>query len=136
MIERQTDKISPRLDDQLKHETAPVTHGAGIVSRREDLMAEPVEENGVADASLRNDVADHDSIGIAASSAEARAELARHLTPSVFPAGREQLLEVAESSFASEDTLNWLRTLPGDQHFENVQDVWIALGGETELHHT
>ena len=61
-----------------------------------------------------------------------RSELARRLQPSVFPATRKQLLESAEETNAPDVIRSLLARLPEDQSYENVQDVWRALGGGTE----
>ena len=63
--------------------------------------------------------------------AAARSELARFLQPSAFPARAGQLIESAKEAFATDEVLTLLGTLP-DQVFENVQEVWIALGGDVE----
>jgi hypothetical protein len=64
--------------------------------------------------------------------AEARADLARFLTPSAFPADREALLADARGNHAPEVVLERLQALPEGRTFENVQDVWAALGGTVE----
>jgi hypothetical protein len=64
--------------------------------------------------------------------AEARADLTRFLTPSAFPADREALLADARGNHAPEVVLERLQALPEGRTFENVQDVWGALGGTAE----
>lgn len=136
MAERQTNAVSPRVDDQLKHEGAALTHGAGVTSRREDLRVEPPDDiETTHDASHRDDVVDHESTGLPVGMADTRAELARHLIPSVFPATPDDLLAAAEASFAADELVRWLRTLPPRQRFDNVQAVWVALGGDAETRH-
>jgi len=63
---------------------------------------------------------------------ERRAALAEVLGKEVWPAGRDALVAKAEEADASDDVLAQLRRLPGDQQFENVQDVAQALGLGTE----
>ena len=63
--------------------------------------------------------------------AAARSEFARFLQPSVFPARPAQLLASAEESFATDEVLALLRNVP-DGVYENVQQVWKAVGGEVE----
>jgi hypothetical protein len=62
---------------------------------------------------------------------EARAELARHLQPSVFPADRVALIESARRLGASDDLVEQLQGLP-DGTFDHLEAVWEALGGRVE----
>ncbi len=62
---------------------------------------------------------------------EARAEIARHLDPSVFPAGRADVVQSAEANHAPGWILDLLRRLP-DQRYVNNEAVWEALGGTAE----
>lgn len=62
---------------------------------------------------------------------EARAELARHLQPSVFPADRAALVESARQSGAADDMVEQLEGLP-DGTFDHLEAVWEALGGRVE----
>jgi hypothetical protein len=64
--------------------------------------------------------------------AETRADIARFLTPSVFPADREALLADAEGNQAPAEVLERLEALPAGRAYENVQEVWSALGGTVE----
>lgn len=63
---------------------------------------------------------------------ELRSHLAVSLRPSAFPGDRERLVAVAEEEFADDAAMAMLRALPPDREFRNVEDVWVALGGETE----
>jgi hypothetical protein len=67
--------------------------------------------------------------------AEQRAELARYIRPSLFPARPDALIAAAEEAFAPDEVLDRLRALPDAVYF-NVQGVWAALGGDVERHHT
>jgi hypothetical protein len=83
---RLSDKHSPRVHDQLEHETQPVTRGSGVESHsREDLRHEPpADDELMADPARRPDVPMRD--GINPDLADARAEFARHVAPARFPA--------------------------------------------------
>jgi Protein of unknown function (DUF2795) len=61
-----------------------------------------------------------------------RAELARWLQPSVFPASAERLIQSANETQAPDRILRMLKGLPRQQSYRNVQDLWRALGGGTE----
>ena len=62
---------------------------------------------------------------------EARAEIARHLDPSIFPARTAQLVASAEQNHAPEWITQLLGKLPDDT-YENTEAVWQALGGTAE----
>ncbi|TMK89401.1 MAG: DUF2795 domain-containing protein [Actinobacteria bacterium] len=62
---------------------------------------------------------------------EARAELARHLQPSVFPADRAALLDSARRGGASGELVERLEELP-EGTFDHLEAVWEALGGRVE----
>ena len=136
-MQRGSDKHSPRVDEQLKHETASITHGAGIESHtREDHRQEPPGEGEtLPDAARRPDVEMPEGLGIDPDDADARAELARYLAGAAFPGRTEELVRAAQDSNAPSAVLAQLRGLP-DSQFANVQEVWVALGGEPEHNHT
>jgi hypothetical protein len=110
-----SDKHGPRLADDLNKDTR-----AGHEEFREmepevhrvDLIE---DEDGVIDEL----------------EAEQRAELARYLRPSLFPARPAELLAAAEEAFAPDEVLARLRALP-DRQYATVQEVWAATGGDVE----
>jgi len=121
--QRDSDKHGPRLDDELKHEVAGLQQGAPVEPRAEEWRTpEPPDED-----------ADEQAPGTAT---EARSELARYLRPSRFPARREDLLTEAVDQNAPDEIVDRLRRLPGDVAFDNVADVWVALGGGRERRDT
>ncbi len=63
--------------------------------------------------------------------ADRRADLARYIDPSVFPARPEVLLASAERNFAPDWIIAALRSLPDDV-YGTTQEVWRALGGPIE----
>ena len=136
-MQRGSDKHSPRVDEQLKHETAPITHGAGVESHsREEYRQEPpAEGEHLPNAAARPDVPMPEGLGIDPADAEARAELASYLGGDAFPGRTEQLVSAARAANAPQAVLDQLRALP-DSQYDNVQDVWVALGGATEATHT
>lgn len=134
-MERTSDKNSPMVDDQLKKETAPVTHGSPVESRaREDKL---VEAAGEDQADITRNVAGSrgagsGSGGLDSSQVLARSDLATSLQPDVFPADRDALLHSARENQAPDRILGEIRRLPEGRQFENVQSVWEALGGSAE----
>jgi hypothetical protein len=133
-----SNKHNPRLDEEIKHETAPLTHGAGIESHsREDLRQEtPDRDEGAPDPSARHDVPVPDG-ALTPEEANERAELARVLATVRFPATRDVLLQAALDNHADDATSDRLQRLSPSQEFATVQDVWVATGGrrEASAHH-
>lgn len=129
-IQRQSDKHTPRVDEELDQETASITHGAPVVARsRSDLRQEDPGEVVRAPASVPGGTPE----GMSPEDVEIRAELARSLRPSVFPAHPSSLVEVAEGEQASTLVIAFLRKLP-DREFEVLEDVYEALGEPGEQH--
>ena len=119
-MERETAKHSPRLDDEMAHEVASMTHGMSAEESRS-------REDRVLEESTEDD---------ARTMLDMRAELARHVTAAAWPAGRDDLVETARIESAPQEILDSLRRLPTERRFENVQEVWAALGGPVEGGHT
>ena len=116
-MERGSDQHNPRIDDALARETDSVTHGAPVEARADEAR----EKESPDGSPVPTDDEVHE-----------RSELARHLRPQVFPAGRAQLLQVAEEEHAPDSLLALLRLLPEGHTFDNVEMVWEALGGTRE----
>jgi len=132
-MERSSDKHARRVDDELKQELRSILQGSPVEAR----ATESREQEGPADGeptpealitgqgrSPSPDALSHDEV-------EARAELARQLQPSVFPADREALIASARRRGASEDVMATLGRLP-DGTFDHLEAVWEALGGRVE----
>jgi hypothetical protein len=128
-LERGSDKHSPRIDEELDHETRSLQQGAPIESRVEEFREQegpgedqPTPATRVTEATGSLDLDD----------AEARSDIARYLDPSAFPADREGLLDNAEANNAPEVVLERLQALPGGTTYDALPDVWAALGGTVE----
>ena len=131
-MERGSDKHSPRVDEQLDHDTRSLQQGAPVESRVEEHREQegPGEDQPTPDARLTGGRATAGSLDL--DDAEARADIARFLTPSAFPADREALLADAEGNHAPATVVERLQALPAGRAYENVQDIWGALGGTVE----
>jgi hypothetical protein len=131
-VERGSDKHSPRVDEELAHETRSLQQGSPVESRVEEFREQegPGDGQPTPDARLAGGRATAASLDL--DDAEARADIARFLTPSAFPADREALLADAQGNQAPEAVLERLQALPRGRSYENVQDVWGALGGTVE----
>jgi hypothetical protein len=117
-VERSSDRHSPRVDEDLDRLTRSVTHGAPVESRAEEER----EQEGPAD---REPQLPQDEV-------QARSELARWLRPSAFPADRSGLLAAARDEQAPEPVAETLGRLPAGVAYDNVEQVWEALGGRRE----
>jgi uncharacterized protein DUF2795 len=131
-LERGSDKHSPRVDEELDQETRSLQQGAPVESRVEEHREQegPGEDQPTPDARLTGGRATAASLDL--DDAETRADIARFLTPSTFPADRDTLLADARSNQAPAEVLERLQALPAARAYENVQDVWGALGGTVE----
>ncbi|HEX3425758.1 MAG TPA: DUF2795 domain-containing protein [Acidimicrobiales bacterium] len=125
-MDRQSDKHSPRVDDQMEHEVRSMLQGAPVESRSdEDRFQEgPVPDTNTRPLPPPGDLTDEEL--------DRRALLAASLRPSAFPTSKAALLAVAEDEHAPDEVLNWLRQLPDDRHWDTVEQVWEALGGPAE----
>ena len=117
-MDRGSDKVSPRVDDELEKETDSLQRGSPVSSRAEDFREQEGSGEDEPDTDSRPTVGP----------AEARADLARHLQPSEFPADRKRLLQSAREMNAPQDIADLLEGVPADREFSNVQEVWEALG--------
>jgi hypothetical protein len=138
MALERSDKHGPRVDDALAGETEPIER-TGHTGRAEEWREpEPVGDDQpqvdrAPDTALTGGTPD----GMSADDVEGRAELARFLRPSAFPADAAQLLRIARDEGATDSVLGELGRLSkagGGQAFETVQDVWRALGHGVETH--
>ena len=131
-MERGSDKHSPRLDEELDHETRSLQQGSPVESRVEEFREQEGPGDGQPTPGARLTGGRATAASLDLDDAEARADIARFLTPSAFPADRETLLADAEDHHAPEAVLERLRALPEGRAYQNVQDVWGALGGTVE----
>lgn len=136
-MDRGSDKHSPRLDEQMKHETLGLVQGNKDTHAEEWAQPEPAGEDQ-PEADLAPGETLHGGVpdGMSADDVEARAQLASYLPLSVFPGVREQLLEHVMDSSAPDVVVGRVRDLPAGREFGNVGEVWRALngGGHVEEH--
>lgn len=105
-----------RTDDEIQRDTRG---GKDARERLEDTGARP-DLNP-----------DPDGDGFDVNDARNRSDLARMLDPSIFPARPGELRAAAEGHYANGAVLAAIDSLP-DELFENVQQVWEAMGGTGE----
>jgi hypothetical protein len=128
-MERETTKHGPRLDEALKKETKSLERGAPIEARVEEERE--VEGPGEEDRDV--DVRPGGAGALGGDAVEARRELSRHLRASVFPAGRDALLDEAEEQQAPAAVRSALERLPAGENYETVHEVWAALSGYEDV---
>jgi hypothetical protein len=136
-MDRGSDKHSPRLDEEMKHEQSGLLQGNKDTHAEEWALPEPPGEDQ-PEADLAPGETLHGGVpdGMTADDVEARAQLAGFLPLSVFPGVREQLLEHVMDSSAPDVVVEQVRQLPAGREFQNVGEVWRALhgGGHVEEH--
>ena len=114
---------SPRVDDQLAHDTAALTHGAPDDGRQE-WRRDQVPGDGEPEVVIDRDGVDAEL--------ETRSRLATSLLPSAFPGTGQALADTAEANQAPLDVLVLLRSLPVGRVYATVAEVWSDLGGDVE----
>jgi hypothetical protein len=132
-VDRGSDKHSPLVDDQLKHETEGLVRGGHSTHAEEWKDAEPSGEDQ-PDADLAPDGTLHGGTpsGMAPDDVEGRAELAGYIGKDVYPLLREQILELVMDRQAPTRVVDLVRRLPSGTLFANINEVWTALGGHVE----
>ena len=99
------EKHGPAVDDELKNPRHNAPVGTRHDGRAEDTETAPEDDTYVG----------------------VRAEVARFLGPSAFPASKTELLAVATDNDATDDVLRLLHDLPDDASFATTQEVVDAL---------
>ncbi|WP_369213186.1 DUF2795 domain-containing protein [Streptomyces flavofungini] len=111
-MERGSNQVSPRKDDELKHEMEGHLRSGHPTHAEEAYEPEPP-----ADDDIRTDGGE-----------DLRSELARHLQRTTFPADRQAVLEALEANHAPEATLEAVRRLPEGGEYANATEIARALG--------
>jgi hypothetical protein len=134
------DKHGPRVDDAMARETEAISR-TGHTGRAEESREPEPSGEGQPDVDYAPDgeLSGGTPDGMTSADVEGRAELARFVRPSAFPATAADLLRVAREEGAPDRVVGELERLRsgsngGARRFENVQDVWQALGHGVETH--
>jgi Protein of unknown function (DUF2795) len=132
-MDRGSDKHAGRLDENLKSDTRSVVRGAPVEARASESREQegPGENDPTPDSRLVGGRVPADGSQPTDEELEARAEIARHLDPSVFPADPRALVRSAEGNQAPEWIRDMLSHLP-EGTYPNTEAVWEALGGTAE----
>lgn len=131
-MERGSDKHSPMVDEQLKHETEGLVRSGRSTHAEEWKDPEPSGEDQ-PEADRAPDATLHGGIpaGMSAADVEGRAELAGFLG-NAYPMVRAQILDLVIEREAPARIVDLVRDLPSDREYHNVTEVWQALGGQVE----
>ena len=130
--ERST-KHSPRVDEDLEHETQGMMKAERATRSEEWREVEPQAE-GDPDIDLSPDgtLVCGTPAGMDADAVTQRAELARWLDRADFPSDGPTLVEAALDHRAPDAVVDELRRLPEGETYERIGDVVRALGYPTE----
>jgi hypothetical protein len=126
-------KHSPRVDEELAHETEGMMRAERSTRAEEWREVEPPAE-GDPDVDLSPDgtLVGGTPVGMDADAVEARAELARWLDRADYPNTGPGLVEAARDHRAPDAVVAELQRLPDGETYERVGDVVRALGYPTE----
>ena len=132
-MERGSDKVSPRADEELKHQTQGLIRSGHTTHAEEWKDPEPIGEDQ-PDADLVPDGTLHGGVptGMSADDVEGRAELATFLGKDAYPMVREQIINLAIDRSAPDRVIDLVRQLPAGREFHNINEVWTTLGGNVE----
>ena len=132
-MDRGSDKVSPREDEQLKHETEGLVRSGHSTHAEEWKDPEPAGEDQ-PDADLAPDGTLHGGTppGMSSDDIEGRAELASYVPKSSYPMVREQVLNLVIDNHAPDRVISLVRNLPSGREFHNVNEIWATLGGHVE----
>jgi hypothetical protein len=119
------------VDEAIDHDVRPLEQGAPAESRVEEFREQEAagDSEQVVDEQFGSG---RTRAAMDAAELNARSELARSISPSVFPADRRALLDSARQNQARQPVLDRLSRLPQGHTFQNVEAVWQALGGGKE----
>jgi len=117
------------MDDALDAEVSGLVR-SGHDSRADGNSPEPSgEDQPDVDRAPHGTLAGGVPDGMTEDDVGRRSELAGYLGR-VWPATSEQVLAVAVENDAPDAVLSSLRHLPPGRSFENLQELWTAVGGE------
>jgi hypothetical protein len=132
-MDRGSDKVSPRVDDQLKHETEGLVRSGHSTHAEEWKDPEPIgEDQPDADLAPGGTLVGGTPDGMAPDDVEGRSELASYLGKDCYPMVRAQVIDLVIDRNAPQRVVDLVRELPSDREFTNVNDIWSALGGSVE----
>src|SRR3954466_16109496 len=128
-VDRGSDKHSPLVDDQLKHETEGLVRAGRSTQAEEGKDAEPSgEDQPDADLAPAGTLHGGTPDGMDPDDVEGRAEVAGYLGKDPYPMVREQVIDLVTERNAPDRVVDLLRRLPAGRAFNNVNEIWAAVG--------
>jgi len=132
-VDRGSDKVSARRDEQLKHETEGLVRSGHSTHAEEWKDPEPPgEDQPDADFAPNGTLHGGTPTGMDPDDVEGRSELASYLGKDCYPMVREQVINLAIDRHAPDRVVDLVRHLPSGREFTNVNEIWSALGGHVE----
>ena len=126
-------KHSPRVDDELEHETQGMLRSGHPTRAEEWRDPEPAAEGDPEiDADPSGTLVGGTPVGMTPDAVVARTELARWLDRADFPSTGPELAEAARDHRAPDAVAAELERLPAGETYERIGDVVRALGYPTE----
>lgn len=129
-MERGSNPVSPRKDDEMKHELEGHLRSGRPAHVEEAYDPEPPADDDIPvdrGGPVPPPGEEREQVRAEADAESLRQELARHLEPSAFPAGRQAVLEMLEGHYAPDPVLEAARKLPASGEYANVTEVANAL---------
>src|SRR5262245_21814825 len=115
-MDRANSKHSPRVDDQMAHETQGYTQGSGSGSRAEEWHeAEPPAE-GEPEPAVIPDIETDD---------EELSRFSRYIPLGALPGDRDELMSGAQQLNAPDDVMVMLARLEPERTYTTVAEIWI-----------
>lgn len=132
-MDRGSDKVSPRRDDELKHQTEGLVRSGHSTHAEEWKDPEPAGEDQ-PDADLAPDGTLHGGTpaGMTAEDVDGRAEIASYVGKDAYPMVRAQIIDLVMDRHAPDRVVDLVKRLPSDREFHNINEVWTAVGGSVE----
>ncbi|MFH8487767.1 DUF2795 domain-containing protein [Streptomyces longisporoflavus] len=131
-MDRGSNQVSPREDDERKHELEGYLRSGQHTHVEEANDPEPPADDDIvldAGGPVPPPGEDRERARSAAEADALRLELSRHLERSTFPADRQSLLSTLEAHHAPEQALEAVRQLPDGKTYGDVTEAVRALGG-------
>jgi hypothetical protein len=131
-MERGSDKVAPRLDDEMKHEVEGLIRSGHDTHVEEWKSSEPSgDDQPVVQLRPHESTLEGPASGMSAAEVEARSELASYLGRAPYPLDRAAVLSILSERHAPDAVLAMAEQLPATGTFTNLQDMWERLTGSS-----
>ncbi|MFE7358656.1 DUF2795 domain-containing protein [Streptomyces sp. NPDC057543] len=130
-MERGSSRVSPHEDDQRKHELLDFLRSGHTTRTNEAYDPEPPADDDVRvdpGGPVPPPGAARERARAEAAAEELRAELARRLSRTAFPADRTSLVRTLSGAYAPDTLVDAVRELPAGDRYANAGEIARALG--------